>query len=94
MHTEEEAKKLWCPHVVASHSDPRRVSKHDSDGDYSLSDTIAGAPGNNCIASKCMAWRWDPGSFSYPPTPDNPGGGPHAAPEEYRGFCGLAGRPD
>lgn len=41
--------------------------------------------GVDCIASRCMAWRWKPlfGSDSYaaalPPT---------------HGYCGLAGRPE
>lgn len=63
MYTEEEAKKLWCPHVRLVQGDRRR------DGDVNLR-----APTLNrvkvygedegflksacCIASKCMAWRW------------------------------------
>ena len=92
MHTEEEAKKCWCPRaqVAAAADSGQSGDWWNRHGDHF--DTESNNQ-SNCIASKCMAWRWDSASFSYPPTPDNPGGGPYAEPEEYRGFCGLAGRP-
>lgn len=47
MYTEEEAKTKWCPHAVASHTDPRAGFHND------------GRPIQfPCIASACMAWRW------------------------------------
>lgn len=41
--TEQEAKTKWCPHAVASHTDPRKRI-----GDGWL---------HACIGSACMAWR-------------------------------------
>ncbi len=52
---EESAKMKWCPHVVASHTDPRRISRYDSEGSLGGN---AGEPQHNCIGSACMAWRW------------------------------------
>jgi len=48
MHSEKQAKELWCPHAVASHTNPRQR---------------LGNPENwlhHCIASRCAAWRWEP----------------------------------
>ncbi len=41
--TEEEAKTKWCPHAIASHTNPRQHN-----GEVWL---------HNCIGSACMAWR-------------------------------------
>lgn len=48
MYTEDEARKKWCPHAVASHNDPRRGFHK---GQVSDDDCFI------CIASECMAWR-------------------------------------
>lgn len=45
-HTVDMAKKLWCPHVTASHTDPRHRTKDDLFG-------------HNCIGPLCSQWRWD-----------------------------------
>ena len=93
--TEEEAKTKWCPHAIASHTNPRQKM-----GDGWL---------HNCIGSACMAWRWDNNALTIRMraevlgkaqdeimTPEyyarNHMGDEHEAlPRE--GFCGLAGRP-
>mgnify|MGYP000505886524 CR=1 FL=1 len=72
MLTEEEARKKWCPASRASNANltagvNRRPSNKVDPDCY-------------CIASDCMAWRWQP---AYPP----------AAKDERQGFCGLAGAP-
>lgn len=74
--TESEAREKWCPFV-----------RHQADEDC--------APGNRfgleenstlcrCIASECMAWRWNTRNFEGIEIPD---------PNTKRGYCGLAGKP-
>jgi hypothetical protein len=85
MHTEEQAKVLWCPHVrIARREMPEAVV----DADLQLvggcnTDALGGCRVPNscrCIASNCAAWRWvDPAS--------------RYVNGERKGFCGLAGRP-
>lgn len=51
MHTEEEAKKLWCPHVRLGDEQGASASINRAWG--------RGCPdAASCIASKCMAWNW------------------------------------
>lgn len=63
--TEKQAAGMWCPHVVASHTDPRMG--------------VNGRPIHNCVGSTCMAWRWAtdierrvlrPGAYREPGTPE------------------------
>lgn len=75
--TEEEAKTKWCPHAVASHTDPRAGFRDDDGGRPKV---------HPCIGSACMAWRWG-GSW---PRPDDP---PEIRSFYDGGFCGLAGKP-
>jgi hypothetical protein len=70
--TEAEAKKHWCPFVrIAQHMglDMVPVNRVGSNG---------ANPDTCCLASKCMAWRWD-----YPDGPSF---------KSTTGHCGLAGR--
>lgn len=82
--TEDEAKTKWCPHAVASHTNPRELTKYDRDGN----DIPEPRFRHNCIGSACMAWRWHP---NWGNSPENPDACIELPPIE--GFCGLAGRP-
>lgn len=94
MHTEDEAKKFYCPaYEIAAHIIGivgEAVSK-----EFDVE------PGN-CLAGKCMMWRWaqkpnpdwksDNGMMStfQRDTRSDP---PMYIPDKTRGYCGLAGRP-
>ncbi len=74
---EDEAKTKWCPFTRfhecggrAYHNKPGRTNELDG--------TSADADSSLCIASKCMAWRWNSPC---------PGESPYA-----KGHCGLAGK--
>ena len=83
--TEEEAGTKWCPHAIASHTNPRQHN-----GEVWL---------HNCIGSACMAWRWaaipnpdyKPGNYQVWPT-QQPVGDPWIQ-SDTLGGCGLAGKP-
>ena len=79
MHTEDEAKKMWCPHV--------RIGD-DQGASASINRAWSrGCPdAANCIASKCMAWRW---ALS-PEDAESEWNDDHQQPT---GYCGLAGKP-
>lgn len=72
MHTEEQAREKWCPHVRISASDGPCEGNHAANIGADLN------PLGRCIASDCMAWRWDDAGEHVPV--------PH-------GFCGLATEP-
>ena len=42
-------------------------------------------PGNHCIGSDCMLWRWEVALFDGPDS--------YVSEPGPRGFCGLAGKP-
>jgi len=73
--TEEEAKTKWCPQA--------RVTRAGTDDATSWNRFVdEGVPipnGSRCIASACMAWRWD--------VPD-----PATYEGRAPGYCGLAGK--
>ncbi len=95
MHTEDEAKKKWCPHVQVSVStgidgteadDNRNSTTHDFDRQPV------------CIGSACMAWCW--AKVINPEHQPHDGMWPDKrAPNEKelyidgrdKGFCGLSG---
>ena len=52
MVTEEEARTKWCPQTQIS-------VIMGSDGFYCNKPRSTGNNNKNCIASKCMVWRWD-----------------------------------
>ena len=69
--TENEAREKLCPfrteNVVDWNTDRGTV--------------LVGSA--NCIASDCMAWRWEDVEFDLPEPP---------LPSELEGYCGLAGK--
>lgn len=94
MHTEKEAKERWCPfarvfHYKFSMECPEAVpvpahnriviNKEDDVDPVTACDY-----GNlKCIASGCMAWRWDEERGSHEVEAGRP----------PLGFCGLSGKP-
>lgn len=80
MLTETEAREKWCPHV-------RYVDSQNATGNRCY--TVEHGPIKNpsscrCIASDCMAWRWQEKKYD---------GASSQTIEAPVGFCGLAGRP-
>ena len=76
--TEEEAKTKWCPmaRALAESSVSAAVNRTFESG--------AEDPDCRCLASGCMAWRFD----------ELPHLNLKGAPAlEIHGYCGLAGRP-
>jgi len=71
--TEAEAKKKFCPHGRATDQGdvPVSVNRRGRDAD----------PDCKCLASECMAWRWE----AYR-RPEDRGG-------DRRGYCGAFGVP-
>lgn len=63
MHTEDEAKKLWCPHarVLGTLQQPAKPGDPDfvvGQGGQNRGYQMGGGLSNcNCIASKCSQWR-------------------------------------
>lgn len=74
--TEDEAKTKWCPFIQYSvgltQGAPFWITNRND------SDTTK----IKCIASECMAWRWN--GFATIATAEKPQGS---------GYCGLAGKP-
>ena len=81
--TEEQAKEIWCPHSLASIRPVEKLNDNILLGFECIaanrleSDNLP--TGTRCIASKCMAWRWNI------PTSDYPIG---FIPQGAHGYCG------
>ena len=76
--TEQEARTKWCPMARSS----------DNGVSINRTDDLTCKPDKDCmcIASECMAWRWERDLYAegYEPKEDH---------EDYdKGFCGLGGR--
>lgn len=81
MHTEEEAKTKWCPFArTATFETQSAVSESAATFNRPWSGSIA-QEDCSCIASECMAWRWD----GVRGDDDNN--------DPVVGHCGLAGEP-
>lgn len=108
MHTEEEARKLWCPFARslpmrenASGDNFETLPPHNrtiDEGGKHFMDTA------RCIASECAAWRWERGwigtnsitGVTHRTSDWNNryvSKGWEYAPLKGKGFCGLAGMP-
>lgn len=95
MHTEDEAKKLWCPMVRHAVEDLPGTNRAGTSNPTKVTDW------NGCIASGCAMWRWaEPEKRKCPKC----GGiGPlncttcfgtgRTTRDDRRGYCGLAGNP-
>jgi len=85
--TEEQAREKWCPHAIASHTNPR--SKNGADGNWL----------HNCIASECMAWRAVTVKFNETVGEIMKPGKPYYVSDIIKtrptdeGYCGLGGKP-
>jgi hypothetical protein len=91
--TEDEATRMWCPFTrvafMGSHVGNRvstamlqMTEKSAERGEARDYDYFRQQQADcNCIASRCMAWRW----AGYHRRGDN---------AEATGFCGLAGKPE
>jgi hypothetical protein len=79
MHTEEQAKELWCPEVRFSDPQPKLESANRWPIKDSSYGTMINPKACHCIASKCAMWRWDE-------MRRNEG-------HSNLGYCGLAGKP-
>ena len=103
--TEEQARAKWCPHAAvvqyAYNEDapapaPSGNRELFTTGAFKCSNSLNGAA--LCIASECMAWRWDASIQELPTmdfwlrTDDKTLGGVEVKRSEARGFCGLAGQ--
>mgnify|MGYP001595231558 CR=1 FL=1 len=73
MMTEIEAKKRWCPFALRPLSSGGSGNRGNDSGGTQVTNV-------NCLASGCMAWRWDKGTQNL-------------AVLMHEGYCGLAGRP-
>lgn len=87
--TEEEAKTKWCPYarVVMGDAEEPAIGPFNRDhwiNDDNLASTIHRS---TCIGSACMAWRWVPKSGN------SKDGKPNYYAGNWKGFCGLAGKP-
>lgn len=92
MHTEEEARKKWCPFVrlaAAGGEHPEWHNNRPTWGD------VEKAHFDRCIAFECMAWRWR-GSRAFRADGTayrDDEGAPLDAEIARTGYCALA-RPD
>ncbi len=80
MMTEEQAREKWCPHARVSASNEPALGNHAAN----RWENPQGLPdGAGCIASDCMAWRWqDSLSIRDGEQPS----------KSNNGYCGLAGK--
>ena len=82
--TEDEARQRWCPFVRVT------VTPNDASWQGNMltnrGDIPASSANTLCIASDCMAWRWNKNTVSGSLRTPRASGCP-----EPKGHCGLAG---
>lgn len=79
--TEDEAKQKWCPHIMYCQN-PSQVSAFEA---------LPLMVNSACVASLCMAWRWDNDKpCEEAPSYEHPKG---QMTWVKVGYCGLSGRP-
>jgi len=94
MTTEAEAKARWCPFArvdsgYVGNGVVNRYPKREEHGGYRPDGRTEMLDAQvNCIASACMAWRWDPDQAVGEYHPDYV-----KTAARRRGYCGLAGKP-
>lgn len=61
MITEEEAKEKWCPFIrwVVNEENHLAFNNRIDQAEISLNEDQQGGAHSLCVASECMAWRWD-----------------------------------
>ena len=104
MHTEAEAKELWCPFARSAFQ--YRTGSVNGDCMIVANRSENDQPISSCIASKCAAWRWAKDGGPMFAKPDGTIWYSHGHAEwiktaeeagyirmEQKGFCGLAGAP-
>lgn len=86
--TEEEAKAKWCPfgRVVGTAGGYPPIGQPVFNRAQEQGE-VSAVPVGPCIASACMAWRWD---GTHVNDPDDPKGDLVWSDRSY-GHCGLAG---
>jgi hypothetical protein len=105
MHTEDEAKNLWCPMVRLTFARIDDNGKVEVQAHQTAVNRMGqvGTPNSlemvcaRCIASQCAMWRWG----LYETRSGDTNGAPFTKRERgvveparpTAGFCGLAGRP-
>lgn len=72
MHTQAEAKTKWCPEARVK-ADPSYM------GSPTINRNERELTFTECIASKCMHWRWGPAAYT--------------TADASVGYCGLSGTP-
>jgi hypothetical protein len=79
MHTEEEARKLWCPMVRYEEGVNRWSLGAEPLEKWGTEDNPSAS---RCIASQCMMWRWERDLYAE-----------GYQPESNKGYCGIANKP-
>ena len=85
MYTEAEARTKVCPHLPVDY-ETATVTDNETE------QRVVNHAG--CIASDCMAWRWEDTNESHKRFEREwPSVNPDVPVPERRGYCGLAGKP-